>query len=348
MKYNDLTLQDQLEMWRAIQNQFVADSEQYAAAEDKIFDLREQIQDEYLDKVKEINKKITDLEDSYQNSLEKRTQEIFNSYKLFDEIPERQKESGRELTRNLENQISVMREFYDGLQELAERGVGEALVEDIRAMGPSAVDKLDALLDMSDDRLSEYADLYQEKQQLANQTALKELEGLRKETNAQITENLEDLKKLYDDNAPVVGKAFTAGLAEGIRDGKSTVINSAVSMAQAAVSAVQDTLGIHSPSRVFAGIGRFMAEGLAQGWEQQFDATQRSITDGLSFDTVPVSFGASGLGRATTGMVNSLFAAQKDTGGSYTINLVVDGRTLANAVFDPLKAVSKQRGEAFA
>ncbi len=117
----------------------------------------------------------------------------------------------------------------------------------------------------------------------------------------------------------------------------------------------KDGFDEHSPSKWAKQVFRYVLEGGAAGLESglpglmnSVDSVTRRAKAGLSFDTVPVSFGASGLGRATTGMVNSLFAAQKDTGGSYTINLVVDGRTLANVVFDPLKAISKQRGEAFA
>lgn len=111
----------------------------------------------------------------------------------------------------------------------------------------------------------------------------------------------------------------------------------------------------HSPSKWAKKVFQYVLEGGAAGLESglpelmnRVEGVTRKTKDGLSFDTVPVSFGASGLGKATTGMVDSMFAAQKETGGDYTINLVVDGRTLASVVFDPLKAVSKQRGEAFA
>ena len=41
-----------------------------------------------------------------------------------------------------------------------------------------------------------------------------------------------------------------------------------------------------------------------------------------------------------------MLAGMEERGGNYNINLVVDGRTLANVVFDPLNAVSKQKGVA--
>lgn len=281
-KYQNYSLQEQLEVWEAIQDQFIKESHQYAEAEEEIFDLRQQIQEEFYDRAKELTTQITDLEQEYQDTLKDRAQEIFNSYGLFDAIPERQKASGRELIRNLEDQIAAMEEFYRGLDELSARGVGDDLVDEIREMGPDAIDELSALLSLSDEKLDEYAALYREKQALANQVAVEELSELRKSTTAQIQAQLTELQNLYNQNAPNVGLAFSNGLASGIRNGMSSVINSAVSVAQAAVEAVEEELGIHSPSRVFAGIGKNMALGLVQGWENQIGRIQKEISGSMS------------------------------------------------------------------
>lgn len=61
------------------------------------------------------------------------------------------------------------------------------------------------------------------------------------------------------------GYQMMQGMARGISDGSSSVINNAVSVAQSAVQQTESTLGINSPSRVFAEIGGFIDEGLARG-----------------------------------------------------------------------------------
>lgn len=277
-KYQNYTLKEQLEVWETIQSQFIQESKQYADAEEKIFDLKKKIQDEYQKKVESVNKTIMDLENKYQDTLSKRTQAIFDSYKLFDEVPKREAVAGDALIENLRKQNATIEEFYDGLAELAARGVGEDLVADIRAMGPKAVDELTALLNLSDEKLTEYAELYQEKQALANAVAIDELAGLREETDRQIAENLAELEALYKENAPDVGTALTDGMAEGILDGMSDVVNAAVSVAQSAVDAVRDTLGIASPSKVFRKIGGFMAEGMSEGFADEVRKTERNLT----------------------------------------------------------------------
>ncbi|MBD5161422.1 MAG: hypothetical protein HDT14_05290, partial [Oscillibacter sp.] len=241
-KYQKLTLLEQLDVWEAIQSQFVEDSKQYAQAEEQIFDLKSKMQDEYAKKVEEVNKKITSLEKEYQDAVSKRTQEIFNSYKLFDQVAEREEVDGQELTRNLQDQVTRMMDFYHKLDQLSARGVGDDLVEEIRAMGPSASNELDALLRLSDQKLTEYANLYKIKQHLANQQAIEELRPLREETNRQIQESMNEMSDTYAQLAPAVGTAFTDAVAAGIISGSPTMANAADAAAREAVAAAEQAM----------------------------------------------------------------------------------------------------------
>lgn len=345
-KYQGYSLKEQLELWKTAQSQFIKESKQYADAEEKIFDLRKKIQDEYYKKVEDITKDIEDLQDTYAKTLEDRTKEIFNSYGVFDQIQEREKVAGKDLMTNLKGQVNMMTLFYESLDQLAERGVGEGLVEEIRAMGPDAIDELAALLAMSDETLGEYADLYKQKQELANNQALKELEGLKEDTDKQIRENLDALEALYEENAPYVGKSFTDGLALGIKNGMSTVINAAVKVATEAVAAVKSTLGIHSPSTVFAGIGENMALGLGQGWEDEYANIKKTLTQGLDFGSSTADFGSSFMGVSSAGIVNGLSGAVANTNSiPPVINLVFpDGTKIATYMLPYLSDVAKANG----
>lgn len=236
-KYQKLTLQEQLDLWKTIQGQFIKESKQYAEAEEKIFDIKAQMQEEYSKKVEDVNKRITDLEKEYLDALSNRTDKIFNSYKLFDKAADKEEVSGRELIGNLQSQVERMQEFYDGLRELSARGVGDALVEEIRDMGPSAAAQLDALLELSDLKLSEYADLYKRKQQLANQEAVEQLSALRTETNRQIRESLNEISNVYGQSAAALGEMFTGGLADGMLGNLDTVADAAKAATSEAISA---------------------------------------------------------------------------------------------------------------
>lgn len=184
---------------------------------------------------------ILKLEEDFQKQLESLASEIVNSYKLFDEVPEYQKKSGTELMANLEDQIASIESFYDNIAALEERGVNAALVKDIRKMGVSASGELAGLLELTDDQLGKYAELYQEKQELANRIAMDELESLRDQTNAEILDQLADVADLYDTNAPALGLAFANSLAKGMFEGMPAVESMAQSVSNAAMSAFERT-----------------------------------------------------------------------------------------------------------
>lgn len=78
-----------------------------------------------------------------------------------------------------------------------------------------------------------------------------------------------------------VGQLLMEGIAEGIEDGKSGVINAIADALKEAVSAAREEMDIHSPSGVFAEIGGYMAEGLGQGWIKKMKAVTRSITGNM-------------------------------------------------------------------
>lgn len=284
----------------------------YAETSDEIQELQKlwwgyqdsivQVQDELAGKLQDAYKNIDEIEAKYQDKLSARAQEIFEAYGLFDDVPERQRVSGQELIDNLSDQVSAIDEFYSSLETLAERGVADALVSDIRKMGPEAIDQLSALLDLSDEKLSEYSALYQEKQALANRLATEELKGLRKETDSLLLENIKAMEGLFANGAPGVATALTDGLISGIKNGASGVISTAANMARAVVDAVKRELG-----------------------------AMDGITRGLDFGTASVDFASSGLGMSSAGIINSM-AAGADAGlaDGLTVNLTLpDGTKFA-------------------
>ena len=61
------------------------------------------------------------------------------------------------------------------------------------------------------------------------------------------------------------GYNMALGLASGISSGSFSAIAAAVSLATSSLAAAKEALGIHSPSRAFIAIGRYIGEGLANG-----------------------------------------------------------------------------------
>ena len=139
-----------------------------------------------------------------------------------------------------------------------------------------------------------------------------------------------------------VGKQIVKGLWEGIEAMGSWIKDKVGGFVGGIVSNVKGVLGIHSPSRVFAGIGENMALGLGEGWESEYGAIKHSIANGLDFGTVSVGLANSGIGKASAAIVNSIGG---NSGGVYTFNLVLpDGSKLASYTFGPLVDYAKANG----
>lgn len=75
-------------------------------------------------------------------------------------------------------------------------------------------------------------------------------------------------KDTLDKGGESAGKWMDIGAARGIRNGASSVINAAISVANATVAAFKNVLGIASPSKVFMELGAFTGEGYAIGIEK--------------------------------------------------------------------------------
>lgn len=81
-----------------------------------------------------------------------------------------------------------------------------------------------------------------------------------------------------------VGKNIVEGLWNGIKNMGSWVSGKVKDFFGGIVGGVKDFLGIHSPSKVFAGIGGFMAEGLGEGFDDQFKSVKKDIESSMNFD----------------------------------------------------------------
>ena len=73
------------------------------------------------------------------------------------------------------------------------------------------------------------------------------------------------------------GTDAAAGLAQGLRDGSSSVSAASASLAQTVTNTAYSELDAHSPSRVFMQLGRFTAEGFAQGIEGHQDRVAGAV-----------------------------------------------------------------------
>lgn len=126
-----------------------------------------------------------------------------------------------------------------------------------------------------------------------------------------------------------VGKQIVKGLWEGIKAMGSWIKNKIGNFFSGIVSGVKSKLGIHSPSRVFAGIGENMALGLGEGWDNKYDSIKRGITGGLDFGTAQI-----GAEQSFGGQMRNALSSLSNGGGDITIVVqsVLDGKIIGESV----------------
>lgn len=142
-----------------------------------------------------------------------------------------------------------------------------------------------------------------------------------------------------------IGSNIVSGIKNGILNtwnGLKTGVGKAVN---GLVSGVESILEISSPSKVFARIGGYMAEGLGQGFDREMTDVRKDIENQMTFGTT--SFSVSGAAKSSVGVVNGLLANNQPNPLTQ-VNLVVDGQTLARVLFDPLRGEILQRGVSLA
>ena len=81
-----------------------------------------------------------------------------------------------------------------------------------------------------------------------------------------------------------IGKNIVEGVWQGIKNAAKWLKDKVFGFFDDIVGGVKDFLGISSPSKVFAGIGGFMAEGLGEGFDDQFKSVKKDIENSMSFD----------------------------------------------------------------
>lgn len=226
--YNRMSLSDELAAYKRVQSRYAKGTDERKKMDREVYRLEQEIyeaqkqyisdvqsvqseanqkrldlEEEYANKVKSINEKlasdIQSLNDKYQSALESRTNSLYQSYGLFDEVKEREEVSGETLMKNLTDQVKEFGEWQDILDSLSARGLDSELVGELQEMGPSAIAQIKALNSMSDSELEKYAALWSIKHAQAREQAVGELEGLRIETQNNIAQLRVEAERELDD-----------------------------------------------------------------------------------------------------------------------------------------------------
>ena len=257
-----------------------------------------------VDAAEDVANKIADTLTQKRDSLQSK---LADYGELFERV---KTEEGKELFQlgNLRDDIKQLEKYGDALDKLKEKGISDSLMSEIAGMDVGdALDYMNKLLSMSDTKLDEYVSLFEQKQQMAQAAAsrfygigaevsesmqavsaegvsegIAEQQPIVAEQAKQLTETAKEEIAGYQTDFKAVGESLMEGVAKGVRDGQSGVVNAVAKALQAAVRAAKKEMDINSPSRVMAKIGDYMAQGVGVGWSDRMDSVSDTISGSLS------------------------------------------------------------------
>jgi phage-related protein len=132
-----------------------------------------------------------------------------------------------------------------------------------------------------------------------------------------------------------IGENIVQGIWEGIQNMATWIKNKVTGFFSGIVDGVKGLLGIHSPSTVFADMGKNMALGLGDGWDNEYSHIRRDIENGLNFGTANVDYSSSMLGRSQSGLSNAFNNIAATMGKNFTITVqsVLDGKVIGETAY---------------
>lgn len=143
-----------------------------------------------------------------------------------------------------------------------------------------------------------------------------------------------------------VGANIVKGVWQGISEKITWFKNKVTGFFTGIVDGVKSALGIHSPSKVFAGIGEYMAAGLGQGWDSEFSSIRKDITDSMDFGIGTVGFEASAVNASAAGLSEKLAQSLSVIGEGATIVVqnILDGKVIGETSYQYSKNKLKAYG----
>lgn len=236
-------------------------------------------------------------------------QEKFDTYaestqNAFERIKDNVKLTADEMINNLNANQTRISEWTTNLGILADRGLDSGLLQALRELGPEAAVTVENLANTSSDKLQLLNDAYARGGDMAANALLTEL-GLPEVTGAggatieAVADSMvngtdstqeaartvvHDIRSTLNETVEntsfsSVGYNICAGVADGIKSGRSRVEYQAKLMAKSAYNAAKKELDIHSPSKAFDKLARFIPQGVAKGIETDTPKAEKATEE---------------------------------------------------------------------
>jgi len=202
--------------------------------------------------------------DSMTSSVGEATAEIVENISdqidMFSEFDGKMELSTENMLSNMQSQIDGVTNWSSNIQSLADRGINEGLLQYLAEMGPEGAGYVATFANMTDTELQKANELWEQSLSLSD-TAGAEIAA----ATGVMVEGLEEMAEEGAEKGEEVGKNILGGYGTGINTNSSDAREAMAKANRQLLNEPIITFGIGSPSKVFAGFGRNLMEGMAQG-----------------------------------------------------------------------------------
>lgn len=323
-KHNKYSLQLEVNFWTKMLKQSKKGTAKYKKISAELSDAKKQrnkkikaLDEEYAKNVKEVQTKLNEdiqkVMSEYDSAVTSRAEQINSQLSLFKKFESQSENTKQGLIDNLQSQVSGLRDWENTLESLRKRGVAKGLIEELQEAGVDSLADIKLLNSMTDTELDKYVSLWKEKQQLATKEAVREIDKTTYINQIKALVNnagneldkleqtyKKDLKKLgigVKDTSKQIGQNIVDGLKKGMKSKYPDFLKYVQKEFDKITITAKKTLKIKSPSRVFAEIGGFIAQGVGVGLKNEMPKVNEQLgteLDRLSdVDTKQINVGVS-------------------------------------------------------
>lgn len=295
-----------------------------ADAKKELIDLEESYANDVAKVEEQLINDMNSLWDNYHSTVENRSKELYKSLGgLFSAFSSKTSNTTAKMISNMKSQVEGMTAWQDSLKTLKSRGLDEALLGELKELGPEAAADVALLASMTDAELKSYVDLWKQKMDMCKKQATDENSGLYDETLKQVealkTDAAKEIQGLTDSFVSSVktlasktkaelgglpkafksiGKDSINGITKAIESNGSKLTKEVKTLMTSAVKAAKSELKIKSPSRVFrdevgAQIPAGVAAGVDDAADEAFDAVEAfadDLIDNSPLENIPIGF----------------------------------------------------------
>lgn len=211
----------------------------------------------------------TDYKDAVLESLQ-------SQMNMFEEFNAGEAISTEQLLSNMQSQINGVTQWSENLESLARAGIDEGLLKHLAELGPQGYEYVQAFVNATPTQLEEANRLWQESLDFKSGTA--EAVNSAIETAAEgMAGGKGELEKAMAD----IGVDSWAGFENVIKDKQQAAETAGMDLMEMFKAGAKSEMGINSPSREMALIGKYTVDGLINGIKYNVDSAvkvQKSFT----------------------------------------------------------------------